>query len=49
MEVHQSANIETGLLDDLHLANVHVLKRVESLALLLDVFSNGVRDQLGAE
>lgn len=40
MDVHKPAEFETGLLDNLDLADVHVLEGVDERARLLDIFSN---------
>ncbi|GMS89268.1 hypothetical protein PENTCL1PPCAC_11443, partial [Pristionchus entomophagus] len=48
VHVHKSAELETGLLDNLDLADVHILQRVDERASLLDVLSDRVGDQLVA-
>ena len=48
VHLHQLAEVELRLLEDLHFANVHVLERVEEGARLLNVLADGVRDQLVA-
>lgn len=46
VQVHQLVQVEAGLLQDLDLADVDLVQGVDALASLLDVDSDGVRDQL---
>merc|ERR1712168_1749540 len=46
VHVEQLAEIETGALQDLDFVDEDIVERVDGLASLLDVFSDGVRDQL---
>lgn len=46
VQVQELAQVELGLLQDLNLADVHVVKGVDALAGLFNVFADGVRDQL---
>ena len=45
--VHQATQLELRPLHNLHFTDVHVLHRVGTVASLLNVLSNGIRDQLG--
>ncbi len=45
VEVQQLVEVEAGLLEDLDLADVDVVQRVDALAGLLDVDGHGVGDQ----
>mmetsp|Transcript_3496 Transcript_3496/g.8356 ORF Transcript_3496/g.8356 Transcript_3496/m.8356 type:complete len:255 (-) Transcript_3496:72-836(-) len=46
VNLHQLGDIELGSLQQLHLADVHVLERVDALASLVDVLANGLGDEL---
>lgn len=46
VELHELGQIELGLLEQLDLADEHVLKREDLLALLRDLLANGVLDAI---
>jgi len=46
VEFHEFGDIELRLLENLALADVHVLDREDALALLLDLLANGFRNEL---
>merc|ERR1719188_1653254 len=46
VHVHQLVEVKAGPLHHLHLPDVHVVEGVDSLAGLLNITGNGVRDQL---
>ena len=46
MHLHQLGDVELGRLKDLHLANVHVLQGVDTLAHLLDLLTDHLGDEL---
>merc|ERR1719477_533692 len=46
VHIHQLVEVKAGPLHHLHLPDVHVVEGVDSLASLLNITGNGVRDQL---
>jgi len=46
VELHELGQIELGLLEQLDLADEHVLKREDLLALLRDLLAHGVLDAI---
>jgi hypothetical protein len=49
VQVQKSTEIELGGLEELDLADVNVLKRIDALGRLLNLPSNNLRDELGCE
>ena len=46
VNLHELGQIEAGLLENLDLADEHVVERVDALALALDLLANRLRDEL---
>merc|ERR1719370_2357618 len=46
VHIHQLVEVKAGPLHHLHLPDVHVVEGIDSLASLLNITGNGVRDQL---
>jgi hypothetical protein len=44
VKFHKTSRVKFRCLDELDLSNKNVLKRIDSLAFLFDLFSNGFRD-----
>ena len=49
VELEELANVELGLLDDLHLADEDAVERVDVVARLLDLTAEHLREHLGEE
>jgi len=45
VHVHQFVQVESWASDNLNFANMHVMQRVDTLACLLDISGDGVRDK----
>mmetsp|Transcript_8517 Transcript_8517/g.18707 ORF Transcript_8517/g.18707 Transcript_8517/m.18707 type:complete len:286 (+) Transcript_8517:23-880(+) len=46
VQLHELHDVELGLLEDLHLADEHILQGEDALGLLLDLLADGLGDQL---
>merc|ERR1719353_554430 len=46
VQLHELRDIKLWLLQDFHLADVHILKRENAFALLLDLLADGLGDKL---